>query len=83
MLKRMVMSADLSPVVDRLRGQCGCAIPATAGWRGRTGSGSTPSWSATTPWPSAALLSDKIGGPSVKPYQPPGYWVFLNFPKRD
>jgi len=31
----------------------------------------------------AGSLSDKIGGPSVKPYQPPGYWVFLNFPKRD
>jgi Protein of unknown function (DUF1553) len=31
----------------------------------------------------AGLLSLKIGGPSVKPYQPPGYWVFLNFPKRD
>jgi hypothetical protein len=29
------------------------------------------------------VLSSKIGGPSVKPYQPPGYWVFLNFPKRD
>ena len=24
--------------------------------------------------------ASKIGGPSVKPYQPPGYWVFLNFP---
>ena len=31
----------------------------------------------------SGLLSDKIGGPSVKPYQPPGYWVFLNFPKRE
>jgi len=31
----------------------------------------------------AGSLSDRIGGPSVKPYQPPGYWVFLNFPKRD
>ena len=31
----------------------------------------------------SGLLCDKIGGPSVKPYQPPGYWVFLNFPKRD
>jgi Protein of unknown function (DUF1553)/Protein of unknown function (DUF1549)/Planctomycete cytochrome C len=31
----------------------------------------------------SGLLSSKIGGPSVKPYQPPGYWVFLNFPKRD
>jgi len=31
----------------------------------------------------SGLLSGRIGGPSVKPYQPPGYWVFLNFPKRD
>jgi hypothetical protein len=31
----------------------------------------------------AGVLSDRIGGPSVKPYQPPGYWVFLNFPVRD
>jgi hypothetical protein len=29
------------------------------------------------------LLSGEIGGPSVKPYQPAGYWAFLNFPKRD
>jgi len=32
---------------------------------------------------SSGLLCDQIGGPSVKPYQPPGYWIFLNFPKRD
>jgi hypothetical protein len=31
----------------------------------------------------AGLLVDKIGGPSVKPYQPAGYWEFLNFPKRE
>ncbi len=31
----------------------------------------------------SGLYSDRIGGPSVKPYQPPGYWIFLNFPKRD
>ena len=31
----------------------------------------------------SGLLSDKVGGPSVKPYQPPGYWVFLNFPTRE
>jgi hypothetical protein len=31
----------------------------------------------------SGLLCEKIGGASVKPYQPPGYWVFLNFPKRD
>lgn len=30
----------------------------------------------------SGLLVDKIGGPSVKPYQPPGYWDQLNFPKR-
>jgi hypothetical protein len=31
----------------------------------------------------SGLLSRKVGGPSVKPYQPAGYWSFLNFPKRD
>ena len=30
----------------------------------------------------AGLLSPKMFGPSVKPYQPNGYWEFLNFPKR-
>lgn len=30
----------------------------------------------------AGLLSPKIGGPSVKPYQPDGYWENLNFPVR-
>ncbi len=29
------------------------------------------------------LLSGKVGGPSVKPYQPPGYWAYLNFPVRE
>jgi hypothetical protein len=31
----------------------------------------------------SALLAPKIGGPSVKPYQPPGYWENLNFPQRE
>ena len=31
----------------------------------------------------SGLLSKKIGGPSVKPYQPAGYWSFLNFPVRE
>jgi hypothetical protein len=31
----------------------------------------------------SGLLCRRIGGESVKPYQPPGYWIFLNFPKRD
>jgi hypothetical protein len=30
----------------------------------------------------SGLLSRKIGGPSVKPYQPAGYWQYLNFPTR-
>jgi hypothetical protein len=31
----------------------------------------------------AGLLSPKIGGASVKPYQPDRYWEDLNFPRRD
>jgi hypothetical protein len=31
----------------------------------------------------SGLLVDKIGGPSVKPYQPAGYWFALNFPPRE
>ncbi len=30
----------------------------------------------------SGLLSLRMGGRSVKPYQPSGYWVHLNFPKR-
>jgi hypothetical protein len=29
------------------------------------------------------LLVLRTGGPSVKPYQPAGYWAFLNFPTRE
>jgi hypothetical protein len=31
----------------------------------------------------SGLLVRKIGGPSAKPYQPPGYWAMLNFPTRE
>ncbi len=31
----------------------------------------------------SGLLNETIGGPSVKPYQPAGYWAMLNFPKRE
>ena len=31
----------------------------------------------------AGLLSAEVGGPSVKPYQPEGYWENLNFPTRE
>lgn len=30
----------------------------------------------------AGLLVNRVGGPSVKPYQPDGYWENLNFPAR-
>ena len=30
----------------------------------------------------SGLLVDTVGGVSVKPYQPAGYWDHLNFPKR-
>ena len=30
----------------------------------------------------AGILVEEIGGRSVKPYQPPGYWRHLNFPGR-
>ncbi len=30
----------------------------------------------------SGLLSPRIGGESDKPYQPEGYWEFLNFPRR-
>jgi hypothetical protein len=31
----------------------------------------------------SGLLSRKVGGPSVRPYQPAGYWAYLNFPRRE
>jgi hypothetical protein len=31
----------------------------------------------------SGLLVEKVGGPSVFPYQPPGYWFALNFPTRE
>jgi ubiquinone/menaquinone biosynthesis C-methylase UbiE len=30
----------------------------------------------------SGLLSLRMGGPTVKPYQPAGYWDYLNFPTR-
>ncbi len=31
----------------------------------------------------SGLLVNKLGGPPAKPYQPRGYWSFLNFPARE
>ncbi len=32
---------------------------------------------------SCGLLEDSVGGESVNPYQPAGYWSYLNFPQRE
>ena len=83
MLKQMVMSQTYRQSSGRVRVDAAARPGQPLARAPEPRSGSTPSWSATTPWPISGLLSDEIGGPSVKPYQPPGYWVFLNFPKRD
>jgi hypothetical protein len=31
----------------------------------------------------SGLFAPKVGGPSLKPYQPEGYWAHLNFPRRE
>ncbi len=31
----------------------------------------------------SGLLVDSVGGKSVNPYQPAGYWAYLNFPQRE
>ena len=31
----------------------------------------------------SGLLVEKVGGTSARPYQPAGYWSYLNFPKRE
>ena len=31
----------------------------------------------------SGLLVNQLGGPSAHPYQPPGYWAYLNFPVRE
>jgi len=31
----------------------------------------------------SGLLVNKVGGPSARPYQPPLYWSYLNFPVRE
>lgn len=31
----------------------------------------------------SGLLVQELGGPSVRPYQPAGYWAYLNFPSRE
>ena len=80
MLKLIVMSATYRQSSQAAPSDSRSTTRTTAGWPGRAGSGSTPRSSATTPWRSAACSSAQIGGPSVKPYQPAGYWVAPQLP---
>ena len=83
MLRLMVMSQTYRQLPPRSQ-ETGADDPANRWLAHRTGSGSTPSSFATMRLGrSAACSLTEIGGPSVKPYQPPGYWIFLNFPERD
>ena len=74
LFKLIVTSATYrqSAAVDA--GEAGEGSATTACCRAGRGSAWMPRWFATTRWPRAACLSPKIGGPSVKPYQPPGVW---------
>ena len=49
----------------------------TACSRAGRGSGWRPRWCATMPWRSPGCSSKRLGGPSVKPYQPAGLWEEL------
>ena len=31
----------------------------------------------------SGLLVERVGGPSARPYQPAGFWAYLNFPQRE
>ena len=63
--------SDLSPVVEASSERPCSAIPPTAGSPARTASGSTPSWSATTPWPSAACSPARSAGRASSPISRP------------
>ena len=82
MVRTIVHQPSLSANVDRVGGAAGARPGQSADSPGKAASGSTPNWCATTLWRSPACWSIKIGGPSVKPYQPDGYWENLNFPPR-
>ena len=81
-VKLIVMSGTYRQS-SALRADLARSIPTTAGSPGRDVFVSMPKWSATTRIKLAGLLSEKVGGPSVKPYQPRGYWAYLNFPPRE
>ena len=72
--KLLVTVGHLSAVGGRRRRRSWRRTRTTGCCRAGRGSAWTPRWSATTPWRPAACWCAKIGGPSVKPYQPDGVW---------
>ena len=76
----MVDVGHLSAVGRRPRRRSSRRTRRTACSRAGRASAWTPRWSATTPWRPAACWSRKIGGPSVKPYQPDGVWEAVAMP---
>ena len=72
--KLMVTSATYRQAAIVDAGEAGEGPATTGCCRAGRGSAWMPRWSATTPWPPAACWCRKIGGPSVKPYQPDGVW---------
>ena len=65
---------DLPAVLARPRRNCCSAIRRTGCWRAVRGSVCPPRWFAIRRCASPGLLVEKLGGPSVKPYQPAGLW---------
>ena len=80
--KLMVMSAtyrqSASPHRKKLRSD-----PQNRCWHAVRASAWTRKWCATTRLPPAGCSSEKIGGPSVRPYQPPGIWEIVGMPDGD
>ena len=81
-LVRLIVTSNTLPPVVRVPAELRDAIRTTNCWPGSRGGELMPKWCATMRWRSADCWMRHVGGPSVKPYQPAGYWAQLNFPKR-
>ena len=82
MVKLMVMSADLPPVVAAAAGAAR-ARPQQPPARPPEPRRLDAEFVRDNALAIAGLLDREIGGPSAKPYQPAGYYANLQFPDRD
>ena len=80
MLKLMVMSNAYRQSSVGAEGGARHATRRTSGWPGRTASGSTPSSSATTPWPWPACSRPRSAGRAPSRTSRPGYWAYAELP---